>query len=61
MDGKLHLQSERGEISKVIFAGEAIGDQDSASLLIVTGGGTSMVPFLQKGDLCLLRREGVGE
>lgn len=30
MYGKLHLQSERGEISKVIFAGETIGDQDSA-------------------------------
>lgn len=29
MDGRLHLQSKRGEISKVILAGEAIGDQDS--------------------------------
>lgn len=28
-DGKLHLQSERGEISKVILAGEAVGDHFS--------------------------------
>lgn len=60
-DVKLRYGLREERSPEVKFPGSASGIRILPSLLVVAGGGMFLVPSLQKDDLCLFLRGGVGE